>query len=445
MGALVDTADRALEEKADLDRTPLDEKLEQLNDKLSRSEPMRDAYEKIIQKKKDLRKTSESLRAALDGNSVDGLQERVQRERLEAQTRVLRHRLGEIAAELVDRTGGDGRAPCPICEKELEQRELEHAISTMVDTEIEKGGSGLRAAEAQLNTAQQIESAVQELSQEIEALQSDLDLMIAPEDDDELTTAIKEGRVADYIESVTERKASIAAQLNSVQEWLASVKVELQKLRDEAEYQQLQRDLIDLKAVRADMCGVQQRFDQLVKFGESVMDIRDAVGLTLKKVLHKKIPDVARDFTSVFGALTGHPHFDCLAFDEKKLPKLELVVASSSDSSGRWYPTGVLNGQAQGALALVPYFALSRATEAPTEVCLVLLDDPTRAFDREHIQILIEQLAGLGERVQVVVATQETEAFRTLLPKSFKRESYVVVEPKSWSYADGPKLVTEYD
>ena len=101
------------------------------------------------------------------------------------------------------------------------------------------------------------------------------------------------------------------------------------------------------------------------------------------KALREKTPSVAEDLTSVFSALTRHPHFDRLVFDEQKLPKLELSVASSSDSSRKRHPTSVLNGQAQSALALVPYFALSQAAEAPTEVHLVLLDDPTRAFDRE--------------------------------------------------------------
>jgi len=143
----------------------------------------------------------------------------------------------------------------------------------------------------------------------------------------------------------------------------------------------------------------------------------------------------------VFRALTQHDYFDRLLIDKEKLPKLELLVASSSDSSGTLYPTGVLNGQAASALALVPHFALGQAQEAPTEVYLVLLDDPTRAFDREHIQILIERLADLGERVQIVVATQETETFRELLPKYFQHETYVVVEPQDWSPIDGPRLI----
>ena len=38
----------------------------------------------------------------------------------------------------------------------------------------------------------------------------------------------------------------------------------------------------------------------------------------------------------------------------------------------------------------------------------MLLDDPTRAFDKEHIEILVQRLADLGQSVQIVVASQET-------------------------------------
>ena len=186
-------------------------------------------------------------------------------------------------------------------------------------------------------------------------------------------------------------------------------------------------------------------FENMVRVGESLRDIRDLVESTLEEDLRKKVPRVAEELTTVFSALTKHPHYDRLVIDNEQLPRLQLRVASSNDISGQPHPVGVLNGQAQSALELVPYFALSQAEESPTEVYLVLLDDPTRAFDREHIRILVERLADLGKHVQVVVGTQETEAFRELLPGCFERESYVVVEPKNWSYADGPELLPEYD
>ena len=444
LGAIVDAAELALEKRRGLDRRPLDQELEQLSKQLSRLESMREAYENLDHKKQDLREQRKRFRAVLSDASMDELQERVQKEREQAQTRDLRHRLGEIAAELVDRTGSDSCTTCPICGDDREQGELERAISAMASVDSAVADSGLRTVENQLNTALQVERDVQEVSHEIDRLQSEFDAMIAAHDDQELTTAIGDGRVSGYIDSVTVRKASIARQADDLDDWLQDVQAELKRLRDEADYQQIQRDRIKLRAVDADMRRVQRAYEQLVTFGQSARVICDAVGSTLTEALREKTPSVADDLTSVFSALTRHPHFDCLVIDEKTLPKLELCVASSDDSSRKRHPTGVLNGQAQSALALVPYFALSRAAETPTEVYLVLLDDPTRAFDREHIQILIEQLADLGERVQLVVATQETEAFRDLLPRSFKRESYVVVEPECWSYAGGPKLVTMY-
>ena len=134
-----------------------------------------------------------------------------------------------------------------------------------------------------------------------------------------------------------------------------------------------------------------------------------------------------------------------VGIDRQRLPHLELQVASSREIAGLGHRTGVLNGQAAAALGLVPYFALSQADEAPTEVYLVLLDDPTRAFDAEHVEILIERLADLGRRVQLVVASQETARFRDLLPRRFERRSYVIVEPKNWSYVDGPEVDAEYE
>ena len=275
----------------------------------------------------------------------------------------------------------------------------------MVAVENEKDDSDLRAIETQWNNAQGFEMRVRGLSHEIEQLQSKLDELVTPEAEVELREAISGGRVAEYIGAVSNQRASVAVQINGFEDWLDGVRAQVSKLREEAKYHQLQRSLRNVRAIDADMNRVQRAFEQMVEFGKSVQDIHDAVDSTLTKELRKKSPGVAADLTSVFSALTRHPHFDRLVIDEQKLPDLELGVASSSDSLGTPHPIGVLNGQAQSALALVPYFALSQASKAPIEVYLVLLDDPTRAFDRDHIQILIERLADLGQRVQIVVAT----------------------------------------
>ena len=103
----------------------------------------------------------------------------------------------------------------------------------------------------------------------------------------------------------------------------------------------------------------------------------------------------------------------------------------------------MLNGQAESALALVPYFAFSQEDDAPTEVYLVLLDDPTRAYDEDHIDTLVERLAELGHYVQLMVASQESSRFRALLPKYFSPADYMIVEPARWSHDAGPELSFE--
>ena len=143
--------------------------------------------------------------------------------------------------------------------------------------------------------------------------------------------------------------------------------------------------------------------------------------------------------------LTQHPWYDRLVISNSALPKLQLRVASSQDPTGREDPTGVLNGQAESALVVVPHFAFSQTDDTPTEVYLVMLDDPTRALDTEHIIILLERLRELGRNVQLIVASQETERFEEMIPKVFEEGSYVIIEPTGWSPQSGPILKFMYE
>jgi len=118
---------------------------------------------------------------------------------------------------------------------------------------------------------------------------------------------------------------------------------------------------------------------------------------------------------------------------------------STKDPTGRDDPTGVLNGQAESALDLVPYFAFSQMADTPTEVYLVMLDDPTRASDTEHIEILVKCLGELGRNVQLIVASQETDRFERILPSVFDSDSYVIIEPTDWSPVTGPNVCIRHE
>ncbi|MCH7797549.1 MAG: hypothetical protein IID28_03765 [Planctomycetes bacterium] len=196
---------------------------------------------------------------------------------------------------------------------------------------------------------------------------------------------------------VDEQIALTQNQLDDYDLWFSQRKSEVANLKSEQEFHQIQKDVGSLVSGRAQMDVVDSSFRDLVAFGASVQSILDTTEDALKDQLEAALPVLADNLSNVFASLTHHPWYDRLVIPGERLPKLELRVASSSEEEGNSYPPDVLNGQAQSALELVPYFAFSQEEDTPTEVYLVLLDDPTQSFDDEHMDILVERLAQLGE------------------------------------------------
>ena len=261
------------------------------------------------------------------------------------------------------------------------------------------------------------------------------------EDAKDLPNPIVVADVIAAINRVMERERSINQQINSQETWFDEKNAQLSKLWDENRFHQLQRRLSDLRSSKNRFNRIEAAYNDLVTFGESARTIHQAISECLNERIKDDIPVVSERLSQVFVGLTQHAWWDCLTIAKDMLPKLELRVASSQDPARGEHPTGVLNGQSESALALVPYFAFSQSDDAPTEVYLVMLDDPTRAFDESHTAILVERLADLGSNVQLMVASHDTASFRKLLPKHFDPGSYITVEPTNWTYHNGPELV----
>ena len=236
------------------------------------------------------------------------------------------------------------------------------------------------------------------------------------------------------------RESEVKAQTDDQEAWFTSKRGELDRLREESRFHQIQRRLRTLLTDKKELERVIESYHNLVSFGESVRRIEAIVRVRFNERLARDIPRVSEVLSNAFSALTRHPWYDRLVISETSLPKLQLRVASSQDAASREDPTGVLNGQAESALNLAPYFAFSEADDTPTEVYLVMLDDPTRALDTEHTRILVERLRELGRGVQLIVASQESERFLRMIPDVFANDSYVIVEPTSWSPGSGSEL-----
>ena len=445
VGALIQAAELALESRSAEQQATLQGNLELAGARLRRLQELRGGLGELREKEAATTAARTELADVLAGKSVEDLRRAAEERRRQADTVALRSELAEKAIDVMRREVESEVVACPICGQDQDRAELESVLEARSREPQEEELRGLRKAERVLGEAEARASALSEKvrieAEQREELASTLTTIDGLSDRN--IEDLDDAKVEHEATTTSEQIESIEAQVKDDQEWFRETEKELVTLRVEARYHDLQKELRDLRAIEADFHRAADVFGTLLRFGQSVREMRDAVSLALTNELKVRTPAVADSLSQVFAALTRHPHFDRLTFNEAKLPELEMRV-SSSESPGTTHPTGVLNGQAQSALDLVPYFALGGGKETPTEVYLVLLDDPTRAFDKEHIAILIDRLADLGQRVQIVVASQETETFRELLPRSFDRADYVVIEPKNWSFEGGPVLDIEY-
>ncbi len=447
LNALIDNAEDAIKARRDQDQGGLQKEKEILVERRNSLEELREIQEEMEAQKSQVQNLQSQLDALLEGKSLDELRDNINETREVADTAGLRRQIAENAIVLLQRDEKES-VSCPICGEEHHRQDLESALQDTASQRSDDANSRLNQLNSRLKKAEELECDVQELKNELaktkqraKAIRMDLD----PDDAQELADQVNVDQLDEMIKRCLNGESSIKDRIEKQESWFGAIESRLFNLKEEAKFHRIQDELNNLNQSKNRFAEVEKAYQNLVSFGESVRAIQQAVEICLNEQLEKDIPEVSENLSQVFVALTRHSWFDRLTIAKDELPKLELLVASSQDPSGTAHPTEVLNGQAESALALVPHFAFSQADNAPTEVYLVLLDDPTRAFDEEHTEILVERLVDLGHSVQLMVASQETARFRKLLPKNFERSDYIIVEPTCWSYHDGPELKIEYD
>lgn len=442
LDALIDSAQTALTGKSNQGQDGLQSALAGIQERIDRFDVFLGLQEEIETKESEFRDARLQLSETLGDMSVEGIRSAAEEARSDADTAQLRRQVVEITISLLDRNQ-DESVPCPICETVHPRQDLESSLRDSADELSENSTSTLLQLESSLKQAEELEAEKSRIASDLEALKqraSDVKKSLGPEDVKELSESSTMAEVEALREQLLESKSSINSQIEDQETWTNEKQIRLAKLRDEDRFHQIQRALVRLNQSKGRLGRVEEAYQDLVSFGESVRTIREALGTSLTERLEKDVPRLSENLSRVFASLTEHPRFDRLTIAKSSLPRLELRVASSHDTSDREYPIGILNGQCESALALVPHFAFSQASDAPTEVYLVLMDDPTRAYDEEHIAILVERLSELGRNVQLVVGSQETARFQELLPQHFDPSSYLIVEPIGWSYQDGPEL-----
>ena len=445
--ALIDSADDALTNRYNQDHVELENERDQIIERRNKLEAFCGILQEIEEQQSLIQKVQSQLNAVLEDMSLNKLRNSVNETREEVDTADLRRRIAEITVELLHRNQTES-VSCPVCKKMHRRQDLESALQQTACQQSDDANLRLKQLKSRLEQAENFEHDAQSLKEELiemEQRANGIKTGIDPDDAQEFSEQVNIDHLNAIINRRSEHEASLEAQIDGQEDEFNAINLRLSKLKDEAKFHQINNELGRLQQSRNRFTEIERAYQDLILFGESVRTIQQAVEICLKERLKEDIPGVSTNLSQVFSSLTRHQWFDQLIIARDTLPKLELKVASSQDPSGNEHPTEVLNGQAESALDLVPYFAFSQSDKAPTEVYLVLLDDPTRAFDEEHTKILVERLADLGNHVQLMVASQETTRFRELLPENFERSNYVVVEPTLWSYHNGPELKIEYE
>ena len=442
LSALIEGAEKLLRDQSNVGQSELNGKAKALAMIRKILDDLRAAQSKTKEQETKVQNTKCALAEIYAGLPPDELQQQFSDAKSAWTTATVKRRIASDAAFLIGR-GDSDEIPCPVCESPHDRQELrdrvENAVNRFGDSK-DCGKSMMDALESRIEKAAGLETFLKMQTAQLGSVR-DEEVNVASFVGSGDRTKLEQGQdISQLIAGYSQQETAVNAQLEDQEAWLKERRADLAKFKEEERFHRIQRLLQDLLMGKREIDRVIDSYNSLVEFGKSVRTIREAVNSRLEERLADGLPRVSDILSKSFYALTNHDWYDRLVVSNGPLPTLQLGVASSQDPTGAIDPTGVLNGQAESALTIVPYFAFSQAADTPTEVLLVMLDDPTRASDTEHIYMLLQRLEELGRNVQLIVASQEAERFTEMVPKVFDTGSYIIVEPTSWRPYDGPEL-----
>jgi len=248
-----------------------------------------------------------------------------------------------------------------------------------------------------------------------------------------------------FLKNLEEQVAELEQSLESKQEYRRNWERKIIRLREEIRFHRYRDKKQRFETLlEIGLKPVEERFDELVEFRESLEEIRQVLSFELKEKLRDALPLISKIMTKVYKHLTNQVSFDRVQIELGEQsggfsPKLLVrVVSSDGLNLPPLDPEQVLNGQALSALRLVPYFVFSRFQREAWELDLLLLDDPTQSFDVQRIDLLLEELGTAANHAQLIIATHEEEHFT--LSKFFKKEEISIIHTTGFDIRGGPHI-----
>lgn len=319
---------------------------------------------------------------------------------------------------------------CPVCERDITVSEMVSIVDQALthhdaeNTEFVHSRDEIKHRLNDILLAQQEKDSLSSLRSKVETEIKELWDTVASLLKIEAPHTIAQAQAA--IDQLDKLASELRAQIDDAMRVQQERDRVVQRLREEMRFQVTLDQIREQEAQLATVQRAETDLQLLVVLGESTKEVRNGLEEALVATVRTALPNVNQALSQAFVTLTQHPYYDCILIDDDILPSLEMLVGSSRALNGKW-DDSVLNGQAASALELVPFFAFSELGDMPFEVHLLLLDDPTQAFDDAHIEVFISRLAELGRRVQLIVASHQADLFAKLLPKYFDPNEYSMV------------------
>jgi hypothetical protein len=245
------------------------------------------------------------------------------------------------------------------------------------------------------------------------------------------------------ITALLESTVTLRNQINGAGEASAEREKAIKALRAEFRFHQYQAEATRIRRILADSIGgPQEIFDEYQSLLRTTTELKQLIEAEFDKVVATAIPPLNDMMTEVYNRLTQQVSFDKVLID--KVGGALALFVGSSRRPGRHNPDDVLNGQANSALRLVPYFVFSEFQQEALELELLLIDDPSQSFDTSHVEILLEELQKIASRTQLIIASHEREKFEPALDKYFNKQDIQILGVEAFDPLKGPSIACSH-
>lgn len=184
--------------------------------------------------------------------------------------------------------------------------------------------------------------------------------------------------------------------------------------------------------------GLQAKYAKMKELEAGLTDIYQATSTAREEMVKKALSDLQSTIKSYYSKILCHPYYlNLQLIPEKERGKaIYRIRAWDKDfKQGTYVQTRFSNAQ-MNAVALSLF--LSMATRLPSNLGLILLDDPSQSMDRTHKEALSKLLSQILEEKQVLVATQDIE-FEQTMQRLFPKDKALIYNFKEWGL-EGPKI-----